>query len=238
MFSKKSLSALCVCAAIVSTAGANAANDATLIVKGTFVPAACTPELSNSGVVDYGTMNNSVLEKPLSGNSLVQLGKKSITLTVSCDAATSVGIIAQDNRASSKVELSSSSYIADYVPGQNMSNTNAVFGLGTVNDVKIGAFTVMAMKDGLTADGAAVDIIQRDTDVANNVWKTANAGSLYYPDATRIVTVAQTGTTTPLMFKDLVMPLDVVSAVQNNTVLGSGTKVELDGNATLSLVYL
>lgn len=238
MFSKKSLSALCVCAAIVSTAGANAATDANLTVKGTFTPAACTPELSNSGVVDYGSMNNSVLEKTINGNSLVQLGKKSITLTVSCDAATSVGIIAQDNRASSKVTLSSSAYIADYVPGQNMSNTNAVFGLGTVNNVNIGAYTVTAMKDGLTADGAAVDMIVKDTDVASSVWKNANGGGLYYPDTTRIVTVAETGKTTPMLFKDLVMPLDIVSAVQDNGVLGAATKIELDGNATLSLVYL
>lgn len=238
MFSKKSLSALCVCAAIVSAAGVNAATDANLTVKGTFTPAACTPELSNSGVVDYGAMNSSVLVRPTSGSTLVQLGKKSITLTVSCDAATSVGIIAQDNRASSKVSLSTSAYIADYMPGQNMTNTNAVFGLGTVNNVKIGAYTVTAAKDGVTADGAAVDMIVKDTDVSDSAWKSASKGALYYPDTTRIVTVAETGKTTPILFKDLVMPLDIVSAVQDNGVLGAGTKIELDGNATLSLVYL
>ncbi|HCZ9101562.1 TPA: DUF1120 domain-containing protein [Klebsiella michiganensis] len=238
MFSKKSLSALCVCAAIVSAAGANAATDANLTVKGTFTPAACTPELSNSGVVDYGSMSNSILEKTISGSSLVQLGKKSITLAVSCDAATSVGIIAQDNRASSKVALSSSAYIADYVPGQHMFNTNAVFGLGTVNNVNIGAYTVTAMRGGTTADGAAVDMIVKDTDIAGSGWKNANGGGLYYPDATRIVTVAEIGKTTPMLFKDLVTPLDIVSAVQDNSILGSATKIELDGNATLSLVYL
>ncbi|HDK6714874.1 TPA: DUF1120 domain-containing protein [Klebsiella quasipneumoniae] len=238
MFSKKSLSALCVCAAIVSAAGANAATDATLMVKGTFVPAACTPELSNGGIVDYGTMNNAALAKTTDGNELVQLGKKSITLTVSCDAATSVGIIAQDNRASSRVELSSSAYIADYVAGQNLSTSNAVFGLGTVNDVKIGAYSVTAMKEGLTADNAAVDMIVKDTDLSGTSWKSANAGGLYYPDGTRIITVAESGKTTPLMFKDLVMPLDIVAAVQSNAVLGSGAEITLDGNATLSLVYL
>lgn len=238
MFSKKSLSALCVCAAIVSAAGANAATDANLTVKGTFVPGACTPELSNSGIVDYGSMSNSVLEKTSSDNALVQLGKKNITLTVSCDAATSVGIIAQDNRASSKVTLSNSAYIADYVPGQNMSNTNAVFGLGTVNNVNIGAYTVTATKGGSTADGAAVDMIVKDTDIAGSGWRSANGGGLYYPDSTRIVTVSEIGKTTPMLFKDLVMPLDIVSAVQDNSILGSGAKIELDGNATLSLVYL
>ena len=238
MFSKKSLSALCVCAAIVSAAGANAAMDANLTVKGTFTPAACTPELSNSGVVDYGSMSNSVLEKKSSGNSLVQLGKKTITLTVSCDAATSVGIIAQDNRASSKVTLSDSAYIADYVPGQNMSSSNPVFGLGTVNNVNIGAYTVTAARSGSTADGAAVDMILKDTDIAGSEWRNANGGGLYYPDSTRIITVAEIGKTTPMLFKDLVMPLDIVAAVQDISILGSGTKVELDGNATLSLVYL
>lgn len=38
MFSKKSLSALCVCAAIVSAAGANAAMDANLTVKRNLYP--------------------------------------------------------------------------------------------------------------------------------------------------------------------------------------------------------
>ena len=34
------------------------------------------------------------------------------------------------------------------------------------------------------------------------------------------------------------MPLRITTALQDNTVLGTGDTITLDGNATLSLVYL
>jgi len=233
---KAKLSTLGLCLVALTCANANAATDATLTVSGNFVPAACNATLSNSGAADYGTMNHSMLNSASAGNSLVQLNHKTITLTVTCDAATTIGVVAQDNRASSKVSLSSTSYIDNYIGINDLNNTNSAFGLGTVGSAKIGAYALTAVADDTTADGASVGMIIKDTDVSD-VWVNSDAGGLFYPDGTRIVTVAEKGKTAPLAFSELVMPLEISPAVQTKSVLGS-SEVKLDGNATLSLVYL
>ncbi|MCU6669793.1 DUF1120 domain-containing protein [Enterobacteriaceae bacterium H4N4] len=235
---KGKFSALGLClAATLACANVNAATTATMTVSGSFIPAACNAELSNSGAVDYGTMNHSMLETASSGNTLVQLNHKKITLTVNCDAATTIGVIAQDNRSASKVALSSTTFIDDYIGKSDLSTTGAVFGLGTVGSAKIGAYALTAVPEDSSADGEAVSIIIKDTD-SGNVWKSADAGGLFYPDGTRIVTVAEKGKIAPLAFTEMVMPLEIAPAVQTKGVLGASSEVVLDGNATLSLVYL
>jgi len=52
------------------------------------------------------------------------------------------------------------------------------------------------------------------------------------------VTVAdKSGSTEPKMFKEATLPMKISAAVQTSSVLGSD-EITLDGNATLSLVYL
>lgn len=77
---------------------AHAANDVTLKVIGNIVPGSCVPSLPNGGVVDYGTMPASTINPTGTANTLVQLGAKSITLTITCDSDTSVGVTSTDNR--------------------------------------------------------------------------------------------------------------------------------------------
>lgn len=233
---KGKFSSLAICLAALTCATANAATDATLTVKGRFVPSACNAALSGGGELDYGTMSHSMLNAAAAGNSLVQLAHKSITLTVTCDAATTVGVVAQDNRASSKVALSSTTFIKDYVAGNDLATTASVFGLGTVGSAKIGAYAITAMAQQTTADGVEASLIIKDTDT-DNTWRASNYGGLFYPDGSRIVTVAEKGKTAPLAFSEMVMPLEIAPAVQTKSELGN-SEVNLDGNATLSLVYL
>lgn len=80
---KKTLLAVILAAC---TSSAIAAPTAVLKVKGVLTNAACSPTLSNSGVVDYGTVHLS----DLSDSAVNQLGQKTIDLTITCDAATKV----------------------------------------------------------------------------------------------------------------------------------------------------
>ena len=111
---KKNVATLAVGAALLVSAQVNAADDVTMKVSGTILPAACTPALSNSGEVAFGSIAASSIRKAPAGNALVQLGSKDITLTVTCDAATAIGFTMADNRASSAVTLSSSAYVILY----------------------------------------------------------------------------------------------------------------------------
>jgi len=237
-FNKK-LSALAVGAAVFVSASVHAATDTTLTVEGKFVPAACSPVLGDSGKVDFGSMSTAMLNKATDSTGLVQLERKKINLTITCDAATSVAILAQDNRTSSKVAVGADAYIEDYAGlGANMMTTGAVFGLGTTTDGKsIGSYTITAIAAELLVDGNPAAIILKDLDQGTGGW-TSTSGGLFYPDQTRYISVAEKATKVPKYFTEMTVPLYIAAAVQTKDKLGAGTEVTLDGNATISLVYL
>ncbi|WP_073885064.1 DUF1120 domain-containing protein [Pseudenterobacter timonensis] len=241
---KKALTATAICVAL-SISSAYAAGDVTLKVTGNIVPGSCVPSLPNGGVVDYGAMPGSTINPTGTTNKLVQLGAKNITLTVTCSSDTSVGVSATDNRHDSLVGLGSGAFIENaYYNNANATATGNGFGLGkTSAGVKIGTYAIAADPSTTTADGAAADLIETD-DIyaADEAWGKVGSGA-FAPtnnglNQTRVFTAAAPGTTTPKAFRVMNMPLRITSAVQDNTVLGTGNTITLDGNTTLSLVYL
>ncbi|CAM8677842.1 MULTISPECIES: DUF1120 domain-containing protein [Leclercia] len=233
---KKNVATLAVGAALLVSAQVNAADDVTMKVSGTILPAACTPALSNSGEVAFGSIAASSIRKAPAGNALVQLGSKDITLTVTCDAATAIGFTMADNRASSAVTLSSSAYVNSvFAGGPSITQSYFGFGLGVAtNDAKIGAYTVAVDGAKMTADSVAADLLVSDNNGAT--WRAASYGN-QSNDNSRIVTVGQVGSTEPKMFKEMTVPMKIAAAVQPSSVLGAD-EIVLNGNATLSLVYL
>ncbi|HCJ7370872.1 TPA: DUF1120 domain-containing protein [Enterobacter hormaechei subsp. xiangfangensis] len=245
---KKVLSAATVAVAFgLSAFAAQAANDVTLKVVGTINPAACTPTLPDGGVVDYGTVLNQNIAPTGATNKLVQLGQKSITLNISCESNMSVAFTSTDNRLDSRVNLSSTAFIAGSgTDKSDFSNTAGAFGLGkTSAGVSIGAYTVAINTEAVTADGANVDtLVTGSITEGQRSWEKVAPGLGYLCSLNgctgyqKANTVATAGTTQPKAFKQLSVPLLVTSAVQDNSVLGTTDVITLDGNATISLVYL
>ncbi|MEB6380714.1 DUF1120 domain-containing protein [Leclercia adecarboxylata] len=234
---KKTLSTLGVCAALMMAAQVNAATETTLKVTGTIVPAACSPSLSNGGEVSFGSIAAASIRNAAEGNSLVQLGTKDVTLTITCEANAAVGFKMMDNRASSAVALSSTAFINPSVSGITPATNDYLgFGLGLAsNGAKIGAYTVMLDSANVVADGESVATVWSDDSGKN--W-TAGENVRQVKDNMRIMTVAaKSSTAEPKMFKEATMPLKISAGVQTTSVLG-GDEITLDGNATLSLVYL
>ncbi len=91
---KKILVVTAVALALSATA-ANAASTAVLKVTGLLSVAACTPQLSGGGEVDYGLIHLA----DLSATSVNQLGQKDISLTITCPVATKAGWTISDDRA-------------------------------------------------------------------------------------------------------------------------------------------
>lgn len=233
---KKTVSAVAVCAALLVSSQAMAAKDVTLKVSGTIAPAACDPVLSGNGEVAFGSMSTSVIANAPAGNSLVQLGSKNITLTITCEAAATVGFKMTDNRATSVVPLSQTAYITGAgMDGSNMDQTYFGFGLGkAANGANIGAYTVVVDSSATKADDASVSVITNDD--AGPTWNVKSVQG-QVNDGSRIMTVAANGTVIPKLFTVLTMPLKISAGVQTTSVLG-GDSITLDGNATLSMVYL
>lgn len=78
---KKSL--LAAALALTATC-AHAGDTAVLKVKASLTSNSCTPELSNDGVIDFGT----VQVGDLSQTQTTQLGEKGLTLTITCPTPT------------------------------------------------------------------------------------------------------------------------------------------------------
>lgn len=91
---KKSL--LAAALALTATC-AHAGDTAVLKVKASLTSNSCTPELSNDGVIDFGT----VQVGDLSQTQTTQLGEKGLTLTITCPTPTKVGWSIADNRTDS-----------------------------------------------------------------------------------------------------------------------------------------
>ncbi|MFL1504663.1 DUF1120 domain-containing protein [Pseudomonas sp. S191] len=87
-----------VTAAVLLTAatGVSAASSVDLAVKGLITPSACTPNMSNGGVIDHGK----IAAKDLKPDNPTVIGNHTLTLTISCDAALAFAFCSTDNRAS------------------------------------------------------------------------------------------------------------------------------------------
>lgn len=235
MIGKVLTSALLVSAAF----SAFAADTVDLKVKGVLGTTACTPALSNDGIVDFGRLKMSTL----SATDVNQLGKKEITLTITCDAAMAVGVSSMDGRSSSRQALLISQGTSNNV---NINSGAWEYGLGqTDGGVKLGAYTITSAHtdgSGVTLDGVAADMIVQKTAGASTTstdWRNVVSISTgFRPDGTEVWSFAAKGTLVPKAFKVAVLPLRVNAAIQDTTTLAITDDTNLDGLTTLSLVYL
>ncbi|EFB2832759.1 MULTISPECIES: DUF1120 domain-containing protein [Escherichia] len=255
MLFKKSLTTAAICAALAVTsfnvmaADTTVTSDATLTVVGEFNPGACTPEFTGGGIIDYGKHPNMALNPTGVTNTLVQLGRKTTTLTIKCTAPTLFAITSFDNRLDSRLPLSGTAYVAKAFGKQmDMANTSNGFGLGLApNGQKIGAFTIGidTMAGAVTASDdtgdLTVDVIQTgDFTPAVPTWIKSDTGSIISTNGAknRAYSVAKTGELTPVAITMAQFPLLIDAAVQDNTVLGTTEVIKLDGNVTLQVLYL
>ena len=207
-----------------------AAETAVLKVTGTLTNSACTPELSNGGVVDYGNIHLG----ELSSTSVNQLGQKNIELTITCGAATKVGFSTIDDRKESQADIAveNSTYT-----NQTSTTDSYLFGLGqTTGGVNIGAYTVFLNLDQVTADGNAVDSIYEQNQ--DGKWTSTTERNTFQDDNIRIMTVAEKGSLEPLAFTTAVFPLTTSVAIQDTGTLAITDDTPLDGQITISLNYL
>ncbi|WP_404994473.1 DUF1120 domain-containing protein [Cupriavidus pauculus] len=206
--------------------GAFAAESADLSVKGVIRPSACSIALSNNGTVDYGTIS----AKSLSATDVTKLPDREVTMTINCDAATKVGFLVTDNRAGTE------SYIVNAVdPDANLAPP---LGLGAVDGKNLGGYGIKALVADATADGAPVGglVTERQGEQGNfaPLSEYGNYVVTIWP-----VSWSDTDGGTPHAYKTISQVLRIVGALNSTAKLPSLTSnVELDGSATISVVYL
>lgn len=223
---KKSLLAI-ILAACASSAFAEPT--AVLKVKGVLTNAACTPELSNGGVVDYGTIHLS----ELSGSAVNQLGQKSIDLTITCDAESKVSWNLVDDRVDSRAGVTVTNGSAT---NGSISGANQTYGVGkTAGGVAIGNYSLFVKVSDVVADGNSADTIFMLGN--NNTWSATTDG-ITEGQNNRDITVAASGSLEPVGFTTATFPLVTSLAIQDTKTLAITDDTDLNGQVTISLRYL
>jgi hypothetical protein len=215
-----SISNLSAVAALLLTAGSAlaAGPTATLQVKGTITPAACTPVLANGGIIDFGATSTSEFTP---GSKLI-LAAKDVSLNVTCTAPTKLSFTLTDNREDTSVHLSTYGAISE-------------MGLGkTTDDKKIGMYLVRPRT--AVVDGVAGRVISSGDAIT---WATGvDAMDIKSShESMSIITVANTTTLAPIAFENMSMNINIEPYLSGE--MSSITEVQqLDGNATLEFDYL
>lgn len=218
-------------AMLLSTAfSALAVGTVDMKVKGILTNSSCTPTLSNGGKVDFGHISLG----SLSATDTNQLGTADITLTITCDSAMPVGFFVTDNRADT---VFTTTIHAGGDDGSDVTASGYQFGLGKASEVNIGAYSIAVKTGSVTADGVAKDVITSSTPAAP-VWSKSLTGLASNAGSSLQLALADTATVIPVAYKVGVFPLKVTAAIQGTTALGITDDTNLDGQATISIVYL
>ena len=190
------------------------ASGADISVKGTITPAACTARFIND-TLDFGDIR----AEDLSAVQLNLLGTRQVDYLISCDAPTAVATSWTDNRA-----------------GTSHGGKPQQFGLGLEGDRKIGHYELTHVEKDTMADGERVSLL---VSLDGIYWEPgANQGFKVWRFGNQAYGFASSGATDPEAFSHYHGRLELQAFVAPTRELDLSKDVDLDGNATLSLVYL
>lgn len=222
--------AILITALSLCMSSAFAAETAVMKVQGTLTNSACTPELSNGGVVDYGMVRLG----ELSATDTNQLGQKDFSLTINCVTPTKIAFSVYDDRTGTAPNITVKNGTN---ASRDVSDTDKLFGVNkTAGGVNIGNYSMFAKEDNISVDGASGRIIYSADQGAT--WAALGVGGIMYNRAPRIVSLAEVGKTTPLAFTTAVLPMRTALAVQSTDTLAITDDTAIDGQATFTLIYL
>lgn len=207
---KDSLAALAGTLLIAHGTMALAASSVDLSLKGAITPSACTPTLSDGGVLDYGK----IAAKDLAPTGTTVLPRLTLQLSVDCEAQTLFALNGRDNR------LGSSYFAAlDHIYGLGMVNGNEKLG-----GYQIGVFDPVA-------DELVYPLFSSDQ---GKTWLVNSFGSYmgHYH------WTAFGDSRTPKALRNLKVDLRILTEIAPVRNLTLTEEVPLDGSATLDVVYL
>ncbi len=203
---------LILMAASLLLAGASnafAASSADLTVTGLITPSACTPGLSNGGVVDHGKISIKDLAH------YTKLEKVTLQLKVDCAASTFFALKSTDNREGTDIS--------------NGPDTLSLYGLGlSADNQKLGNYELTM--ENVLADGTERLLIES---VNGNTWFHASPDTVWQPGWMRSVSAPGY---IPAAVQNLLTDLVVATAIKKPIM--TTDEIRLDGSATLDVVYL
>lgn len=197
------------------TQEAFAASSVDLTVTGLIVPSACTPTLSQGGVVDYGRL----AAKDLKVDTMTTLPRVNLQLGVNCAGPTLFALRGRDNRAGTAYD-------------DDRENT---FGLGLINgDQRLGNYFLII--DTPVSPGVALYPLMS----LNNgeSWWQFPDGTWLSPNQMSAFGNSEAGLPAPVALQTVTSALNVYTYIAPTSGLTLTEEVALDGSATVELFYL
>ncbi|PMY30932.1 hypothetical protein C1Y35_30880 [Pseudomonas sp. GW456-L14] len=193
------------------------ADNADLRVIGTIAPSACTPVFTGGATVNYGAIPPASLGQ----TTETTLAARDVAYTITCNAPLVISTTWRDARAGTAT--------TGAAPAINY------FGLGQHDGTNIGRYQIANVVAGTTADGNAVDVIQKNT--ATGPWILSNLGTVAN-DGIRQYSYAPVGTLVPGAYSTYAGTIRVTSVITPTQNLNMNTEVTLDGLSTMTVNYL
>lgn len=203
----------------ICSMSAYAGETVVLQVKGEIVPAVCTPSFTGGGVVDFGKITNGSLNE----TEPTTLTAKTITLSVNCDVAAKIALKAIDNKKDSVV--------AGVHPITSLDDS-ASFGLGAVSGKNTGVYNLTL--GNAKAGSEAVDLLESAD--SGKTW-TKSTKNAFTSANWLAVTTASTGNV-PVAYTAFTADVTVTPAINKKSELTLTNEVNLDGSATIEVMYL
>ncbi|RZT41557.1 DUF1120 domain-containing protein [Cupriavidus agavae] len=209
---------------LLSPLGALAVESSDVSVKGKIKPTACDIVLSNSGVIDYGTVSATSLKQ----NTATQLPDRNFDLTVSCYKPMRILIHTKDNRFRKQ-----QSEAMDFLKGTTQRSS------GVVNDAGTAVGALQVFPAGVMADGHAAANVE--TTNAGKTWfKVYNTTPIItWPTSDDYTGWGVTGATKPSAFTTMVQRYTVRLALAPRKSLPKLVDdVPFNGSMTFAIVYI
>ena len=195
-----------------------AASTVDLSVHGLIVPAACMPQLSSGGLIDYGK----VAQQDLNLETSTRLPLKTLHVGIACNGPVRYALRMRDNR-----------------DGSAMVNSEIYYGLGfDSSGNRLGVYS-MTFDPRQTQANNTAQVYGTESTTGGLAWRTSNLnpidiGSRSYLGFTD-VEGSVSGPTAIGTLGGNVTVQTVINARQN---LDLSVETALDGSATLEVVYL
>lgn len=171
----------------------------------------------------------------LSATDTNQLGNKDLTLSISCTAPTKVAWTIIDDRADSAqtdIQIKNAGWNNSTAWG-----STSLFGVGkTAGGVNLGAYAIAMHTTSFEADGNNATALLQG--IGQDWWAYTITEIVQSSEYNYTVGPAGSGSLYPEAFTTATFPLRVSLAIQGTDTLAITDDTPIDGQATISLVYL
>ncbi|CAK9890630.1 MULTISPECIES: DUF1120 domain-containing protein [Pseudomonas] len=181
-------------------------------------PAACTPHLSNNGVVNYGKIS----AQSLNAEKRTRLPTRQLNLSISCDSPARYALLMHDNR-----------------DGTSLVNSMVFYGLGRdASSNPIGLYEVVFDPQDVSADQLPVVYLTQSTG-GGTYWSNASSLKNSIASTTLLAfTDEDNSTKGPVPFRNFNTTINIQPVIAPTQDLDLRQDIPLDGSATIEIIYL